>query len=308
MSTSIFVTGGLGFIGSNFVIHALNHHSMIYVLDNESYAANRGNLPDNDKIHTIKVDITDLSSLDQLYDQYNPIITFHFAAQTHVDNSISDDSPFITTNIVGTHNILKCVKKCGSKLIHISTDEVFGSLTAKQEPFTEESPYNPNNPYSATKASADHLVRSYVNTYGVMAVVTNCSNNYGPRQHTEKLIPTIISRAKRNEYIPIYGNGLNIRDWLYVEDHCNALNAIATNFIPGERYNIGGGFEVSNIELAEKILDIMGKPRSLIQFVPDRLGHDFRYAINSSKIRSQLQWHPMTDIDDGLVKTLEWYK
>ncbi len=311
-----FVTGGLGFIGSNFVISHLKKYPAdeIVVLDNQSYAANGSNLNgfwEDWRLNVKKVDIRNLEFVDHLYQDYEPEITFHFAAESHVDNSIRGDDDFVSTNVVGTHNILKCIKRHGGKLVHISTDEVFGSLSHDDPPFTENTPYNPRNPYSATKAASDHLVRSYVNTHGIDAIVTNCSNNYGPRQHREKFIPTVIRNIKNNTPIPVYGSGQNIRDWLFVEDHCEALLTIGQNFKRGERYNIGGGHEMSNIEMVTLILDIMGKPvnmyQSWINYVSDRKGHDFRYAMNSNKIFKELGWSAKTKIVEGLEKTLEWY-
>lgn len=309
---TIFVTGGLGFIGSNFVYAHLKKYPSehIVVIDNESYAANYKNLGDlfSDYRFTYRTcDIRDHKLLRELYSLYVPKTTFHFAAESHVDNSIAGDEQFLSTNINGTHNILKCIREFGGRLMHISTDEVFGSLGLDSLPFTEDTPYNPRNPYSASKAASDHLVRSYVNTHKVEAVVTNCSNNYGPRQHSEKLIPTIIRKAKANESIPIYGSGQNVRDWLYVDDHCDALLAISEKFISGERYNIGGGFEINNLDLAYLILSMMDKPRNLVGFVEDRKGHDLRYAIDNSKLKRKLGWIPKTKFGEGLRKTLEFY-
>jgi dTDP-glucose 4,6-dehydratase len=312
-----FVTGGLGFIGSNFVIAHLKKYPSdeLVIIDNNSYAADVKNLEgylDDWRVSLKHVDIRDHENLDLLYNRYEPEITYHFAAESHVDNSIDGDDVFLSTNINGTHNILKCIKKYGGKLVHISTDEVYGSLTREDPPFMETTPYNPRNPYSATKAASDHLVRSYVNTHKIDAIVTNCSNNYGPRQHKEKFIPTVIRHIKNNTPVPVYGTGQNVRDWLYVEDHCEALLEIGKNFKSGERYNIGGGHEVSNLEMVAMILDIMGKPinmyQSWINFVSDRKGHDFRYAMNAEKIQKELGWSAKTDIIKGLEKTLEWYK
>jgi dTDP-glucose 4,6-dehydratase len=312
-----FVTGGLGFIGSNFVIAHLKKYPSdeLVIIDNNSYAADVKNLEgylDDWRVSLKHVDIRDHENLDLLYNRYEPEITYHFAAESHVDNSIDGDDVFLSTNINGTHNILKCIKKYGGKLVHISTDEVYGSLTREDPPFMETTPYNPRNPYSATKAASDHLVRSYVNTHKIDAIVTNCSNNYGPRQHKEKFIPTVIRHIKNNTPVPVYGTGQNVRDWLYVEDHCEALLEIGKNFKSGERYNIGGGHEVSNLEMVAMILDIMGKPinmyQSWINFVSDRKGHDFRYAMNAEKIQKELGWSAKTDIIVGLEKTLEWYK
>jgi dTDP-glucose 4,6-dehydratase len=311
-----FVTGGLGFIGSNFVISHLKKYPSdeIVVLDNYSYSANSSNLDkfyDDWRLHVKRVDIRNLQFLEHMYSSYEPDITFHFAAESHVDNSIRGDDDFLSTNINGTHNILKCIKKYGGKLVHVSTDEVYGSLGPDDPSFSETTPYDPRNPYSATKAASDHLVRSYVNTHNLEAVVTNCSNNYGPRQHKEKFIPTIIQHIKNNTPIPVYGNGSNIRDWLFVEDHCDALLTIGENFKRGERYNIGGGFECDNLTMVSMILDIMGKPpethKNWINFVVDRKGHDLRYSMNSSKLKNELGWEAKTNIFDGLRKTVEWY-
>lgn len=311
-----FVTGGLGFIGSNFVISHLKKYPSdeIVVLDNHSYAANGSNLNgfyDDWRLNVKRVDICNLEFLEHMYHDYEPHITFHFAAESHVDNSIVGDDHFVNTNVIGTHNILKCIRKYGGKLIHVSTDEVYGSLTPDAPSFTETTPYDPRNPYSATKAASDHLVRAYVNTHKIDAVVTNCSNNYGPRQHSEKFIPTIIRHIKNNTPIPVYGTGTNIRDWLFVEDHCEALLTIGANFKSGERYNIGGGHEINNLEMVTLILDLMGKPvhmyQNWINFVNDRKGHDFRYSMNSDKIFKELGWSAKTKIVQGLEKTLEWY-
>jgi dTDP-glucose 4,6-dehydratase len=313
----IFVTGGLGFIGSNFVISHLEKYpnDELVIIDNISYAANEENLQgylSDKRIKLKRCDIRNFAYLEGLYADYQPHITFHFAAESHVDNSIRGDDIFLDTNIIGTHNILKCIRKHGGKLVHVSTDEVYGSLTHDDPPFTETTPYDPRNPYSATKAASDHLVRAYVNTHKLNAIVTNCSNNYGPRQHEEKFIPTVIRHIKNNTPVPVYGNGQNIRDWLYVEDHCDALLTIKDNFKSGERYNIGSGVEVNNIQLVSLILDIMGKPLNMYQnwfnFVPDRKGHDFRYAMDTGKIYKELGWSAKTKLAEGIEKTLEWYK
>ena len=311
-----FVTGGLGFIGSNFVISHLKKYPSdeIVVLDNQSYAANGSNLNgyyDDWRLTVKKVDIRNLESLDGMYHTYEPDITFHFAAESHVDNSIRGDDDFLSTNINGTHNILKCIRKYGGKLVHVSTDEVYGSLGPTDPEFNEQTPYDPRNPYSATKAASDHLVRAYVNTHKIDAVVTNCSNNYGPRQHNEKFIPTIIRHIKNNTPIPVYGQGINVRDWLFVEDHCEALLTIGQNFKSGERYNIGGGVELTNIQMIKLILEIMGKDvdryTDWLNFVTDRKGHDMRYAMNADKIYNELGWRARTNIIHGLEKTVEWY-
>lgn len=305
---TIFVTGGMGFIGSNFVnLYNKKYDENVIVIDNESYSANPENLEFNARMDSRNIDIRNHNLLEDLYRKHKPKVTYHFAAESHVDNSIASDAEFLSTNINGTYNILKCIKKFGGRLIHVSTDEVYGSLNADDPSFTEDTPYNPRNPYSATKAASDHLVRAYVNTHGIDAIVTNCSNNYGPRQHAEKFIPTVIRHAKHNQSIPIYGTGVNIRDWLFVEDHCEALMVIGEKAKTGARYNIGGGFETTNIELAKIILSLMGKSESLISFVQDRKGHDLRYSMNSEKLYRELGWKAQTDIYDGLKKTLEWY-
>ena len=313
---TVFVTGGLGFIGSNFVFAHLKKHpaDTVVIIDNYSYAANSNNilgLHEDYRVIVARCDIRNINRLDQLYYDYDPKITYHFAAESHVDNSIDSDDIFISTNVSGTHNILKCIRKFGGKLVHVSTDEVYGSLSHNDPGFTESTPYDPRNPYSATKAASDHLVRAYVNTHGIEAVVTNCSNNYGPRQHPEKFIPTVIRHIQNNTPVPVYGTGENIRDWLFVEDHCEALLAIGEKFKSGERYNIGGGHEMSNLEMVTLILDLMGKPVNMYQnwinFVTDRKGHDFRYAMDSSKLERELGWKAKTNITEGLRKTLEYY-
>lgn len=313
---TVFVTGGLGFIGSNFVFAHLKKYPADYVviIDNYSYAANTKNvygLYEDYRVSMVNCDISDLDKLNRVYDNYTPDVTYHFAAESHVDNSIAGDDVFVTTNIIGTHNILKCIRKYGGRLIHVSTDEVYGSLGPTDPGFNEETPYDPRNPYSATKAASDHLVRSYINTHKIDAVVTNCSNNYGPRQHNEKFIPTVIRHIKENKPVPVYGAGTNVRDWLFVNDHCDALLTIAEKAEAGARYNIGGGFECTNVEMVSMILDVMGKPvhmyQDWIKFVEDRKGHDLRYSMDSSKLKNELGWEPKTNIQDGLRKTLEWY-
>lgn len=310
-----FVTGGLGFIGSNFIISHLEKYKTeeIVIIDNQSYAASKDNLKgywDDWRVKYEYCSISDFASLNAMYTKYNPKIVYNFAAETHVDNSIAGDDKFVSTNIIGTHNILKCLQRAGGKLVHVSTDEVYGSLPLEgDEKFTESTQYNPRNPYSATKAASDHLVLSYVNTHKINAVVTNCSNNYGPRQHSEKFIPTVIRNIKRRLPIPLYGTGVNIRDWLYVEDHCEALLTIGESTNPGEKFNIGGGNEMTNYQMAIAILDIMGKKvhDGCFKFVNDRPGHDLRYAIDYSKLTRQFGWMPRHNLINGLEKTLEWY-
>ena len=321
---NILVTGGAGFIGSNFLnlyTPAQNRHSFIN-LDKLTYAANLLNL---EKIaglanyRFIRGDIADSACIDALFEEYEPDLVFHFAAESHVDRSIIGPGAFIETNINGTFNLLEaCRKYWGQKkdklLVHISTDEVYGSL-GKTGLFTEQSPYDPSSPYSASKAAGDHLVKAYHRTYGLPAVITNCSNNYGPYQFPEKLIPLIIINALEGKPLPVYGRGENIRDWLFVEDHCRALWTAAEKGRPGETYNIGGNSEVKNIDVVKKICRFLaeetgekaGYYHGLITYVTDRPGHDLRYAIDSARIKSELGWQPQETFEEGLRKTVRWY-
>ena len=306
---TIFVTGGAGFIGSNFV-HLLkgNCYDDIVVLDKLTYAGDPDNLSPLSVI--VKgVDIAYKRRLEDLFQQYRPKYIFNFAAETHVDNSIGDVSPFIDTNIIGTINLLDLsVKYDVQKFHHISTDEVYGALGYDDPPFTETTPYDPQNPYAASKASSDHFVMTYHNTYGLPTTITNCSNNYGPRQHVEKLIPKTISNILQNKPIPVYGKGENIRDWIYVEDHCKAILDLWYVGGEGHKYNIGGECEVKNIDLVKMIIKIMGASEDLIQYVDDRPGHDLRYAIDNAKIKSTVAFKPEYSLMDGLTKTIEWYE
>ena len=306
---TIFVTGGAGFIGSNFV-HLLkgNCYDDIVVLDKLTYAGDMENLSPLSVI--VKgVDIAYKRRLEDLFQQYRPKYIFNFAAETHVDNSIGDVSPFIDTNIIGTINLLDLsVKYDVQKFHHISTDEVYGALGYDDPPFTETTPYDPQNPYAASKASSDHFVMTYHNTYGLPTTITNCSNNYGPRQHVEKLIPKTISNILQNKPIPVYGKGENIRDWIYVEDHCKAILDLWYVGGEGQKYNIGGECEVKNIDLVKMIIKIMGASEDLIQYVDDRPGHDLRYAIDNAKIKNTVAFKPEYSLMDGLTKTIEWYE
>ena len=306
---TIFVTGGAGFIGSNFV-HLLkgNCYDDIVVLDKLTYAGDPDNLSPLSVI--VKgVDIAYKRRLEDLFQQYRPKYIFNFAAETHVDNSIGDVSPFIDTNIIGTINLLDLsVKYDVQKFHHISTDEVYGSLGYDDPPFTETTPYDPQNPYAASKASSDHFVMTYHNTYGLPTTITNCSNNYGPRQHKEKLIPKTISNILQNKPIPVYGKGENIRDWIYVKDHCRAILDLWYVGGQGQKYNIGGECEVKNIDLVKMIIKIMGASEDLIQYVDDRPGHDLRYAIDNARIKSTVAFKPEYSLMDGLIKTIEWYE
>ncbi|KRF00388.1 dTDP-glucose 4,6-dehydratase [Paenibacillus sp. Soil766] len=307
---SLLVTGGMGFIGSNFIHYWKKHHpdDQIINVDLLTYAGNRDNARLFDGqvgYQFVQSDIGDEALMMKLMQGIDVVV--HFAAESHVDRSIHDPGSFVRTNVVGTQILLEAARQ-GSikKFIHISTDEVYGSLGAEGS-FSEDTPIAPNSPYSASKAGSDLLVRAYYETYGFPAVITRCSNNYGPRQFPEKLIPLLITRALRDENIPLYGDGLNVRDWLYVDDHCSAIERVIEAGVPGEVYNVGGQNERTNLEVVQSILKLLGKPESLIQYVADRLGHDRRYAIDSSKIRRELGWSPAYSFEMGLQKTLEWY-
>lgn len=328
---TILVTGGLGFIGSNFLPYFLETYKeyKIVNLDKITYAADVSNLEElsnNDNYNFIKGDICDRELVDELFKehQFNGVI--HFAAESHVDNSIINPDEFIKTNVFGTFNLLDAAKNhwmdaphkpnqncANNRFHHISTDEVYGTL-GETGLFTEETPYAPNSPYSASKASSDFIVRSYYHTFGINVVTTNCSNNYGPKQHDEKLIPTIIRKAIYNETIPIYGDGLNIRDWLYVLDHCKGIDLVFHKGKIGETYNIGGNNERKNLYIAHTICELLDqiKPKSQsyksqISFVKDRPGHDFRYAIDASKIEKELGWKADENFESGIKKTIHWY-
>jgi len=289
--------------------------------DKLTYASNHKflrSLDDNPNYHFVHGDICDTEHLEEIFTRYKITHVIHLAAESHVDNSILDPSAFIQTNIVGTANLLNVCKfnwrGDNHKFYHISTDEVYGSLGSEGY-FTEDTPYDPRSPYSASKASSDHLVRAYFHTYGFPAVISNCSNNYGPNQHKEKLIPLTIQRIKDQKEIPVYGDGLNVRDWLYVEDHVSAIDTIFHTGVNGETYNIGGNNESTNINLVNKLCDLMdsklgreqGTSRGLISYVKDRLGHDRRYAIDSSKLTQELGWEPKTEFEIGLSNTIDWY-
>jgi dTDP-glucose 4,6-dehydratase len=305
----IFVTGAAGFIGSNFVHHLVSKgHDDIIILDKLSYAANMDNLFPF-KFPVEVVDLVNKNYLEELFQKYEPDIIFHFAAESHVDNSIDDAKPFVDSNIIGTLNLLELsVKYKVQKFHHISTDEVYGALGYDDPPFTEETPYNPQNPYSASKAASDHFVTAFGNTYGLPVIITNCSNNYGPRQHREKLIPKTITNILEGKKIPVYGRGQNIRDWIYVEDHCQGILDVFYGGGVGQKYNIGGECEVKNIDLIKTIINIMGASEDLIEYVDDRPGHDLRYAIDNTKIKKTLNFYPQHTLEEGLRKTIDWYK
>lgn len=305
----VLVTGGAGFIGSHLVDLLVEDGHKVAIIDNLSYSSNINNV--NPKATLYNVDIRDAQSLEEVIERLSPDRIFHLAAETHVDNSIERPQAFLETNVMGTFNILECVRNLNKKgkrvrLIHVSTDEVYGDLSLMEEPFTEKSPYKPSSPYSASKASSDHLVKSYVRTYGIDAVVTNCSNNYGPRQHEEKLIPKAIKHIKEGKPVPIYGTGQNVRDWIYVKDHCQALTYVAIRGLSGDSYNIGSKTEKTNVEIIAAIGKVLGV-QPLIQLVPDRAGHDFRYAINSKKLINFITGIFIHSFDDAFKKTVESY-
>ena len=303
-----FITGGAGFIGSNFAHYISDIWHDVVILDKLTYAG------DMDNLYPLKypvkgVDLAYESRLEELFKQYKPKTIFNFAAETHVDNSINNVAPFIDTNIIGTINLLNLSVKYNVEMFHhISTDEVYGSLKLDDSPFTENSPYNPQNPYAASKAASDHFVMSYHNTYGLPVMITNCSNNYGPRQHLEKLIPKTINNIIEGKKIPIYSQGENIRDWIYVEDHCAGILGVSYAGDVGQKYNIGGECEMTNLELVKMILKLMNASENLIEFVDDRPGHDLRYAIDNAKIYKTISFQPEINIEDGLKKTIDWYE
>lgn len=320
----LLVTGGAGFVGSNFVLSTLKATGEPIVnLDKLTYAGNLRNLESlrSDSRHVfVQGDICDRALVKELLEKYQPRAIVHFAAESHVDRSIAGPAAFIQTNVIGTFSLLEeartyCEKQNAFRFVHVSTDEVYGSLAPDKAPFTEASPYAPNSPYSASKAAADHLVRAYHRTYGLPTLTTNCSNNYGPYQFPEKLIPLTIANALAGRPLPVYGDGRNVRDWLYVLDHCEALRLVLERGRVGETYNIGGAAERQNIDLVTKICSLldeakprpMGKYAELISFVKDRPGHDRRYAIDCSKIARELGWRPRENFDSGLAKTVRWY-
>lgn len=325
MKKTILITGGAGFIGSHVVRRFIKNYPdyLIVNADKLTYAGNLENLADVDKLKNYKfekVDIVDKKAVLDLFSRYNFDGVIHLAAESHVDRSITGPDEFVLTNIVGTVNLLNAALKSwkdnfeGKLFYHISTDEVFGSL-GKEGFFTEETAYDPKSPYSASKASSDHMVRAYNHTYGIPAIISNCSNNYGPNHFPEKLIPLAINNIKNNKPIPVYGNGENIRDWLYVEDHASAIDVIFHKGRAGETYNIGGNNEWKNIDLIRLLCRIMdkklnrpnGASEKLITYVKDRPGHDMRYAIDSSKLQKELGWSPIPEFAEGLEKTVDWY-
>ncbi|MFH1232243.1 MAG: dTDP-glucose 4,6-dehydratase [Patescibacteria group bacterium] len=307
----LLITGGAGFIGSNFIHYWMKKYSddKIVNLDILTYAGNLENLKDlenNKNYKFIKGDICDAELINNLVKDIDLIV--HFAAESHVDRSIISSQDFIRTNVEGTRVLLDVAKKYNIRFHHISTDEVFGALNFKDKPFNEKTSYDPRSPYSASKAAADHLVRAYYHTYKLPITISNCSNNYGPYQFPEKIIPLFITNLIENKKVPVYGEGKNIRDWIYVDDHNTGIEAIIKKGKIGETYCLGGNCEISNLELTKKILNLMNVDEKMIEFVTDRLGHDLRYSIDFSKAKNELGWEPIVDFDKGLKKTIEWYK
>ncbi len=326
---TILVTGGAGFIGCNYVRYMLGNDPDVCIvnLDLLTYAGSLENLkdlPDEARHSFVQGDICDRELIDRLLREHEIDAVVHFAAESHVDNSISGPEIFIKTNVMGTFTLLEACRSYwlqdngmdGSqcRFHHISTDEVYGTLAQDDPAFTERTAYAPNSPYSASKAGSDHLVRAYFHTYGLPVTTSNCSNNYGPYQHNEKLIPTVIRNCRNGTPIPVYGDGTNIRDWLYVEDHCSGIDAVIRKGVPGEVYNIGGINEWNNINIVRRICGLMDEANeerapheSLTTFVTDRLGHDWRYAIDASKMVNELGWSPVETFETGIQKTVEWY-
>lgn len=312
---NVLVTGGAGFIGSNFVFYMLKEHPTyrIVCLDALTYAGNLSTLEpvmENPNFRFVKGDITDRDLIDKLFEEEKFDFIVNFAAESHVDRSIEDPGIFLKTNILGTQVLMDASRKYGVKRFHqVSTDEVYGDLPLDRPDlfFTEETPIHTSSPYSASKASADLLVQAYHRTFKLPITISRCSNNYGPYHFPEKLIPLIIARALNDESLPVYGKGENVRDWLYVEDHCTAIDLILHKGKDGEVYNIGGHNEKTNLEVVKTILKELGKPESLITFVKDRAGHDMRYAIDPSKTRRELGWEPTTLFDEGIKMTIKWY-
>ena len=325
----ILVTGGCGFIGSAVVRHLINDtdHEVINV-DKMTYAATKDSVAevaDNERYRHLKIDICDGAAVEAAFLDHQPDAVMHLAAESHVDRSIDGPEQFLQTNIVGTLHLLQAARSlmlarpdggARFRFLHVSTDEVFGALAHGDEPFTESTPYSPRSPYSASKASADHLARAWAETYGLPVLITNCSNNYGPFHFPEKLIPLVTLKAISEQPLPVYGAGENIRDWLFVEDHATALTTVLTKGIAGETYLVGGNAERTNLEVVQAICDLVderlgvpeaGARRRLIEFVTDRPGHDLRYAIDSSKLQAELGWRPNVTFEEGLARTVDWY-
>lgn len=311
----MLVTGGAGFIGSNFIFYMRKRYSELELtcVDKLTYAGNIETLTpimDDPKFHFFQADITDSQAIEEIFSKQTPDVVVNFAAESHVDRSIENPSVFLETNIIGVQVLLDACRKFGVERFHqVSTDEVYGDLPLDRPDlfFTEESPIKASSPYSASKAAADLLCGAYHRTYGLPVTISRCSNNYGPYQFPEKLIPLVITNALNNKPVSVYGAGLNVRDWLYVEDHCAAIDLILRQGRNGRVYNIGGHGETRNIDLVAQVLDILGKPRSLITYVEDRKGHDLRYAIDPTRLKTELSWAPDTTVDIGLPQTVQWY-
>ena len=305
---SLLITGAAGFIGSNLLQNLSTlYDSEIVIIDFLTEVSDPTIVSELPNFYP--VDISDRYMVDEIFNKHKPEYVFHLAAESHVDNSIQNCLPFINTNITGTVNLMNASLESGvKKFMHISTDEVYGALGKEDLPFTEETPYDPQNPYSASKAASDHFVQAYVNTYNLPAVITNCSNNFGPRQSNDKLIPKTICNLLQGRKIPVYGKGEQIRDWLYVQDHCEALIEVWKNGKVGEKYNIGGGTELKNLNIVSRIIELMNKDQSNIEFVQDRPGHDFRYSIDCQKIERELGWKSRFDFDEALLETIKWYE
>lgn len=326
----ILVTGGAGFIGANFVLDWFAHsQEPILNVDKLTYAGNLRTLEplEGNPNHVfVRADICDAAALDALFMQHAPRAVVHFAAESHVDRSIHGPADFVQTNVVGTFTLLESARKYWASLgdperaafrfLHVSTDEVFGSLSPTDPQFTERTSYAPNSPYSATKAGSDHLVRAYHHTYGLPTLITNCSNNYGPYQFPEKLIPLMVANALAGKPLPVYGDGQNVRDWLYVSDHCSAIREVLSRGVPGETYNVGGWNEKTNLEVVNTLCDLLdelsakeggGSYRDQVTFISDRPGHDRRYAIDARKLERELEWLPAETFETGLRKTVQWY-
>ena len=313
---TVLVTGGLGFIGSNLIRILNKKNYFIINIDKVSYASNYKNIPKNIKNYKFyKLDINNKSLIRRILNQYNPSIIFNVAAETHVDRSIDGPKEFIKSNILGVFNLLEAIRfyKKKIKLIHISTDEVYGDIKNNKKS-KESDAYNPSSPYAASKACSDLIIKSYIRTYKIPAIITNCCNNFGPNQYPEKLIPTIIYKIMNKKPIPIYGNGKNLREWIYVDDHCNALIRIAKLGVVGENYNIGSGYVINNIQVVKKIVSVFKKIDPILAnlaryiLVKDRPGHDLRYCLNSSKIKNKLKWDCKINFSHGIEKTILWYR
>jgi dTDP-glucose 4,6-dehydratase len=310
----LLVCGGAGFIGSNFIRYFLSRHPEDFVVnfDKLTYAGNLENLKEvegNANYIFVRGDINDENLVDDTIQKNNISHIVNFAAETHVDRSILNGADFVKTNVVGTQTLLEAAKKNGGlRYHHISTDEVFGALGPNNPPFNENTPYNPRSPYSASKAAADHLTRAYFHTYNLPITISNCSNNYGPYQFPEKLHGLFITNLLEGKKVPVYGDGLQVRDWLYVDDHCEAVDLVLRQGKIGESYCIGGDCEKTNMEITGKMLELLGLGEEMIERVKDRAGHDRRYAIDFSKIKNELGWSPRTDFEEGMKKTVEWYK